>query len=785
LSKEKDWSLKIETDLGLRWSGPQISLNSTSGLEMAEVEFGEVWEHVNRTEVDPQNQVPDADTMINDTFISGGVTLERQVAFDREDLSKFSIRLVVKNTTDGEISLRRGLPIVVDEPANLKLGKSKASKWGVLRQARYKNDLPSTCVLGRVDSRYLDALKGLTESGEKTEPDEGDVPLGVVSDSLTVLKSDEGRGEAGLLIGFLTEASQLVECRIFLDSARQDLDRLEVATLMDGISLKPGEHKTGEWLRVDGDADMFGAIERFAKLKARIAGTSPLPNPPSVYFTWYYYGMTVHEKDLEENLAALEEQRIPFDVFQIDAGWARAWGDWEPNHKFPSGMEAVAERIKASGYRPGIWTCPFIIEPRCEIRFYHPDWLLKTRSGEPVKFAMMEANHFVLDVSHPEVLEWLEKLYRKMTEEWGFTYHKLDFTRATAINRDAVYFAGVTRAEAYRMGIEAVRRGAGPDSYILNCGGLYGASLGLVNGQRTGSDVRGWWPEKTEDSDEPIAPLTIKQNSLRFWMNNIYHNDPDAFIARRRSEEFRGVFFSLGLFTDEEVKILTLNEYFAGGQIGLTEPIAEIDKDRLGLFRHVVPSMGTSAVPRDMFSGGRYPSVFDVEVHPAAPELDRWHTVALVNWRDEPVEKTFVLDGDAVGGFSREHDSFSASEFWSGRIWEDLSHGDSIDLGQVPAHSAVLLRISPLLKDAPSLLYTNGHFTMGGAEIRSWMYAEGSLTFKIDWQWDFPLELVIKPREGKKWRIPDIQGDVQLIDETMIRLRLPGRFSGDIEIVED
>lgn len=96
----------------------------------------------------------------------------------------------------------------------------------------------------------------------------------------------------------------------------------------------------------------------------------------------------------------------------------------------------------------------------------------------------------VLDITIPKVRDYVEDLYRKLTEDWGYVYHKLDFTRAAVIYEDADRFdKTLALPEAYRLAMEAVRRGIGSDSYLLVCGGLYDACIGIADAQRTGSDV--------------------------------------------------------------------------------------------------------------------------------------------------------------------------------------------------------------------------------------------------------------------------------------------------------
>ena len=121
----------------------------------------------------------------------------------------------------------------------------------------------------------------------------------------------------------------------------------------------------------------------------------------------------------------------------------------------------------------------------------------------------------------------------------------------------------------------------------------------------------------------------MKQNLLRYYMNHWWHSDPDALMVRRQKERTLDQNITLGLLTDVEALTSTLNQYIGGGLVCATEPMATIDDDRLMLLRHILPALPVQATPRDMFSGGRYPSVVDVAVKDG-----RWHTVCLR--RDPP-----------------------------------------------------------------------------------------------------------------------------------------------------
>jgi hypothetical protein len=606
------------------------------------------------------------------------------------------------------------------------------------------------------DHAYEDALAQTDQNtivGKDQREDSGDT---IVSDELTVLQAANRESRISLLIGYLGGMKQLVRCEISNGAASRGLHSLKFHCLMDRVLLQPGDTRESEWLRLDSGDNPFQEIEDYVRIKSRYLGATATPYPPSVFCTWYFYGEMVTEQDVIADLEGLREHHIEADVFQIDEGWERRWGDWEANHRFPSGMKAASRRIAEAGYRPGIWTCPFLAEPRSDLAFHRESWLLRRENGEPVRFRMNNMDNLVLDITRPDVLSWIEHLYGKLTEKWGYTYHKIDFTRAAVLDERAIYHdRTVTRAEAYRRAIESIRRGVGPHSYMLICGGLYSPSAGLVQAQRTSSDVVGMWNSSISRRREVSCPRTIKQNVLRYWMNSFWHNDADALMLHRNDKKVRGQHLSLGLFTDDEALLMTLNQYFAGGLVCFTLPGKYVDEDRVALLRHIVPSIGKAAVPRDLFCGRHTPTIFDVEVRCSASELGTWHTVSVVNWSDAVIVPSVRFDENLVGTFARTHKHYCVSEFFSQTIQEYVRCGDSLPVEEIRPHSALHYRVAPQFSDRPQLLYTNGHFSMGATEVRSWIFDGIRLAFDVDWKWDGRLDLVFAAPEKFGWdRIP-------------------------------
>jgi 2,3-diketo-5-methylthio-1-phosphopentane phosphatase len=173
----------------------------------------------------------------------------------------------------------------------------------------------------------------------------------------------------------------------------------------------------------------------------------------------------------------------------------------------------------------------------------HPDWLLR-RAGEPfaglVHPSWSPAGWvYALDPSREAVREHLLRTHAAIAE-MGFAYQKLDFLYVAAMQADAAD-PGRTRAERLRLGLDAIRAGAGEASFLLGCGCPLGAAIGVVDGMRIGPDVAPHWrpePDLPVPGIEEALPSTrsaIRSIYARAFMHRRYWlNDPDCLMARSR-----------------------------------------------------------------------------------------------------------------------------------------------------------------------------------------------------------------------------------------------------------
>ncbi len=303
---------------------------------------------------------------------------------------------------------------------------------------------------------------------------------------------------------------------------------------LDGPTLK-GFYEDGhesQWLIARGTEDeVFSKYVELLKVKF---GQGRFEKAPRVWCSWYSLYGWINERIF---LKALQDfGDMPFDVFQLDDGWQLAHGDWEANRKFPSGMETIAGKITATGRTPGIWLSPFMVSRGSQLAKDHPDWLLRDEKGIPVRGGITwSGNHYGLDASHPEVLEWLAQLIRKV-RDWGYSYLKLDFLYIGALIGKR--YKDIPREVIYRNAMQVIRAAAG-DAYILACGAPIVPSLGLCDGIRVGPDVSPFWLNRPlsvwlNNPNDTSTQNSIRTSVHRLWLSPLVNVDPDVIFFRSK-----------------------------------------------------------------------------------------------------------------------------------------------------------------------------------------------------------------------------------------------------------
>jgi len=289
---------------------------------------------------------------------------------------------------------------------------------------------------------------------------------------------------------------------------------------------------TCEWFLARGKED--DVFSKYVGLLEAKFGSGRFEKAPRVWCSWYSLYSWINERIFLKALRDFGD--MPFDVFQIDDGWQLAYGDWEANNKFSSGMKSLAEKISANGKTPGIWLAPFLVSPNSQLAKAHPNWLLRDEKGNLVRAGITwSGNPYALDSSHPEMLEWLEGLIRKV-RNWGYGYLKLDFLYTGALIGKR--YQDISREVAYRNAMQIIREAAG-EAYILACGAPIVPSLGSCDGMRVGPDVAPYWLNKPlsvwlNNPNDTSTQNAIRTSLHRLWLRPIVNVDPDVAFFRSK-----------------------------------------------------------------------------------------------------------------------------------------------------------------------------------------------------------------------------------------------------------
>jgi alpha-galactosidase len=397
---------------------------------------------------------------------------------------------------------------------------------------------------------------------------------------------------------------------------------------------------------------------------------------------------------------------MPFDYIQLDDGYQAAIGDWlTPNEKFPHGVGWIADRIHERGFKAGLWLAPFLMGEKSALWADHADWAVQYKPGKPhISMINWGQNCYALDLTRPEVIGWLESVFRTIFDDWRFDYVKIDFIYAGAVDGIRAD-PNVTRAQAYRRGVETIRKIAG-ERFILGCGNPIGPSVGIVNGSRIGPDVAPFWRPADVDvvrSDlSRASTLNALRNLLsRFWMHErLWLNDPDCLMARGSDTAL----------TEHEARTLATAIALSGGMVLDSDDLTKLTDERRGWISLMLPVYGQSAVPLDLFEADGMPRLFELD-------CGTHRMLAIFNWSDEPA----TLPVPLADGTSHAFDA-----------WAHRYLGALYDALQVPlqAHGCALFSLRPAL-DHPQLVGTSFHLLQGAVEVANEKWDGTSLHLKL------------------------------------------------------
>jgi len=450
------------------------------------------------------------------------------------------------------------------------------------------------------------------------------------------------------------------------------------------------------------------------------------------WWSWTSYYTKIAEGSAFTNAQWLAQhlKSLGYDYFHFDLGYGYSRNEYTtPNaSQFPHGMGPLTQNISRLGLKIGVWTAPFEVGERSWVYEHHKDWLVQNSSGQAIQITTAEEvpseRVFVLDTTNPGAQDHLRDTYRRLVNQWGVRYIKLDFMDNTAI--EGRYFRPNTTAlEAQRIGLEVIRSAVGEHVLLDKDGSPMLNPVGLVDDGRISQDT-GHLFVRSKEAAPGIA--------ARFYMHrNFFLSDPDAFTVSRQLMEEREIQAPLAL---NEAQVSIALSAVSGGlfEIGDDLPTLGADADRVTLLTNPyllqMARLGRASVPLDLLSyraEDEQPSVFLLRAD------RRQSRLTVFNWTEQDKSRTFSLS-DLNLPAGRGYKLLDGLEPAHRLALE----GDSIRL-DIPAHSVRLVAIvdSSIPAAAPAAAIQAPKNARVGEDIEFVCQVETEGVPVLAYRWDF------------------------------------------------
>ena len=186
-----------------------------------------------------------------------------------------------------------------------------------------------------------------------------------------------------------------------------------------------------------------GVIGEMTKLRRASRKTRDIDKNLSVIFNEYMHLSWDSPFEERTHIIAPVVAELGAKYYVIDCGWHNEEdgniiypyvGQWKESKKrFPHGLKATLDYIKTLGLKPGLWIEPEIIGEKCdEMLDYYDDDCFISRHGERVKVM----GRLFLDFRNEKVVDYLTETIRRMVEDYGAEYIKMDYNQDMGIGTD-------------------------------------------------------------------------------------------------------------------------------------------------------------------------------------------------------------------------------------------------------------------------------------------------------------------------------------------------------------
>ena len=455
------------------------------------------------------------------------------------------------------------------------------------------------------------------------------------------------------------------------------------------------------------DLDIYDFLDLHTQMIIKYNKVRPLKEPLVGWCSWSCYYQHVNEEKIQNAIEDMSSVDAA-SVVQIDAGWQNGGihsGDWYyDEEKFPNGIRPLAEKANSKKIKFGLWVSPFLVAETSPYYESLKDIILLDKVSNGCKHPF--------DLDNPAYYEHLTKVFRRMHEEYGADYFKLDFMIDSYFTWEGheklIRYKSDYRIALFRKALQTIRDAVGEETILLCCTTPMLECVGIFDAQRVAGDIIVTGKEKHLPTYWELIRRVSKTVLYRSYYNGkIFRNDPDGIVVRD---------VEIGDGFDckyHEARFWATTAAMSGGLILLNEEYRNLSPARRALFDKLLPPHGKS---------GQFVDFFDENLHPRAAVLDfdeKTKYLALYNCEDEITDITYELSDIGCG-------ESIVIDCWEGKV---LDVTDCIELNKCMPHSAYLLCIVPIPKE-PEFLYEDSNVWLGrtgdvGGAPRYIVYPDG------------------------------------------------------------
>lgn len=395
-------------------------------------------------------------------------------------------------------------------------------------------------------------------------------------------------------------------CIWYVDNAYVTLE-LDVSSGSYGVDLQGRQLKMCEIIEMASEASAFDLLRAFCQ---KMSVDCLLPKE-KVYGanTWYNtYGNNLTEEVVmtyTDHLVDITKD-LPIGPYMvIDDGWQIAskrdgspykatanGGPWQPHPEFGD-MKQVADTLKIKGVKPGIWTRPLLTTAACDEEMVIG---IKSSDYKP---------QYMLDPTHPKVLELVGADVSRIALEWGYQLLKHDFTTYDIygqwgfemlgneqgqglMNKDyhvKFYDNSITTVEAIKGLYQVIKDNKGDHCIIMGCNTVSHLSTGFFEVARTGDDTSGYEFSRTRKMGVNAMASRLAHH------NTFYAADADCIGIKKDAIDWRQ--------NEEWLKLLAIS----GTPLFFSADFSELDIDKKGAIKEAfkinLASEATDCQPLD------------------------------------------------------------------------------------------------------------------------------------------------------------------------------------------